>query len=109
MPKKLSKKLTLTFREKVFKVVSKIPKGKVLSYKQVAIRVGSPKAFRAVGNILNKNPYKSVPCHRVIKSDGRVGGYALGTKKKIAILQKEGVEIDSFFKNKKVVSDAFFS
>ena len=71
-------------------VVAGIPKGRTLSYKQVAILAGSPRAYRAVGNIMNKNENPKVPCHRVIKSDGTVGGYAHGTAKKKAILKKEG-------------------
>jgi len=54
-----------------------------LSYKEVAKRVGFPKAWRAVGNILNKNRNKKTSCHRVIRSDGKVGGYNTGTKNKI--------------------------
>lgn len=65
--------------------------GKVLSYKKVAELAGRPRAFRAVGNILNKNPdLRNIPCHRVIKSNGRVGGYKFGAKKKIALLKREG-------------------
>ena len=80
-----------SFQERVYKVVSKIPKGKVLTYAEVAKAVGSPRAFRAVGSALNKNPNPIiVPCHRVIRSNGEVGGYRGGTKKKIALLKKEG-------------------
>ncbi len=82
----------LSFKEKVYKIVSKISKGKVLTYKQVAILSGNPKAYRAVGNILNKNYDSSIPCHRVIRSDGKIGGYNGGEKKKIEILKKEGYE-----------------
>ena len=90
MPKKFSKKLRTSFREKVYKIVKKIPKGKTLSYKTVAILASRPGAWRAVGNILNKNPDpKTIPCHRVIRSDGKIGGYKGGTKKKIALLKKE--------------------
>lgn len=78
------------FEEKVYKVVKNIPKGKVLTYKEVARLIGHPLAFRAVGNALNKNPFKEMPCHRVIKSDGSIGGYAKGTKNKIRLLKKEG-------------------
>ncbi|MCR4260748.1 MAG: MGMT family protein [Candidatus Colwellbacteria bacterium] len=78
------------FKEKVLEVVSKIPRGKTLSYKQVAALAGSPRAYRAVGNIMNKNNNPKVPCHRVIKSDGTVGGYAHGSAKKRSILLKEG-------------------
>ncbi|KKS16392.1 MAG: methylated-DNA-protein-cysteine methyltransferase [Parcubacteria group bacterium GW2011_GWB1_41_6] len=75
-----------TFKQKVYEIVSQIPKGKVMSYKEVAKKAGRPKAYRAVGNILNKNPdIKKVPCHRVIRSDGKIGGYAKGPANKIAI------------------------
>jgi methylated-DNA-[protein]-cysteine S-methyltransferase len=78
------------FKEKVCKVVSKIPKGKTMSYKEVAEKAGFPKAWRAVGNLMNKNKNPKVPCHRVIKSDRKPGGFFGGTKKKIALLKKEG-------------------
>lgn len=77
----------------MYEIVKKIPRGKVLTYKQVAVRLGNVGLARAVGNALNKNRDKNVPCHRVIRSDGHVGGYAHGTKKKIAILKKEEVRI----------------
>jgi len=80
----------MTFTEKVYEVVRKIPTGKVLTYQEVARRAGSPKAMRAVGNILNKNYNLSIPCHRVIKSDGTIGGYNRGTKAKKRILKQEG-------------------
>ena len=92
MPKKSSKKLTPRFREKVYSVVKKIPRGKVLTYKQVAKIAGSPKAYRAVGNIMHNNPdLENIPCHRVVRSDGRAGGYRDGRAKKIKILKSEGV------------------
>lgn len=78
------------FKERVLKVVAGIPRGQTLSYKEVARRAGNPGAARAVGNIMNKNYDPKVPCHRVIKSDGTVGGYRGGAKKKIALLKKEG-------------------
>lgn len=81
------------FAKKVYTVVSRIPKGKTLSYKEVAKLSGRPYAFRAVGNILNKNHDKSVPCHRVIRSDGKLGGYNGGTEFKRAILKREGAMI----------------
>lgn len=73
------------FKEKVFAVVAKIPRGKVLSYKEVAKLAGRPYAFRAVGNILSKNKDSKIPCHRVIRSDGKIGGYNgnLGEKRKL--------------------------
>jgi O-6-methylguanine DNA methyltransferase len=78
------------FSQKVYGVVKKIPKGSVLTYKEVAKRAGSPRAFRAVGNILNKNYNPKIPCHRVIRSDGKTGGYNRGAKNKKDILKKEG-------------------
>lgn len=80
-----------TFTERVYDVVRKIPKGKTMTYGEVAKAMGAPGAARAVGNALNKNrDLKNIPCHRVIRSDGSTGGYAFGAKKKIAILKKEG-------------------
>jgi methylated-DNA-[protein]-cysteine S-methyltransferase len=85
----------ISFQKKVYKVVQKIPRGNFLTYKQVAERAGSPKAWRAVGNILNKNPDpKTIPCYRVIKSDRKTGGYRKGIKNKIALLRKEGLKIE---------------
>ena len=82
-----------TFKKKVLSVVSRIPKGKVLSYKEVAKLAGKPNAYRAVGNILNKNYNSAIPCHRVVCSNGKPGGYNRGIMNKIKILKKEGVEI----------------
>lgn len=79
----------MDFREKVFNIVAKIPKGMVLTYKDVALRAGSAKAYRAVGNILNSNYNPRVPCHRVVRSDGTPGGYNRGMKNKVFILKKE--------------------
>ncbi len=79
----------ISFREKVLAVVKKIPKGKVLMYKAVARLAGSPFAFRAAGNILSKNRDPKIPCHRVVRSDGNLGGYNRGVKNKLAILKKE--------------------
>lgn len=78
-----------TFSEKIFNIVKQIPKESVLSYKEVAKRAGNKKAYRAVGNILNKNYDLKIPCHRVIRSDGKAGGYNRGAKKKIELLKKE--------------------
>ena len=81
------------FERKVYLVVSKIPKGEVRSYKWVAKAVGRPKAARAVGNALNKNPYAPVvPCHRVVKSDGSIGGFSKGIKAKKRLLRREGID-----------------
>ena len=82
--------MKISFSERALTVVAGIPRGKTLSYEQVAVLAGSPRAYRAVGNIMNKNENPNVPCHRVIKSDGTVAGYAHGTAKKKAILKREG-------------------
>lgn len=79
-----------TFAQAVYAVVSRIPKGQTRTYKEVARLAGSPRAYRAVGNILNKNRSSKVPCHRVIRSDGGIGGFAWGSAKKKALLKKEG-------------------
>ena len=84
------------FSQKVIQVVAKIPRGKVLTYSEVAKRAGDQKAARAVGNILNayykecmKDKKPTIPCHRVVRSDGKVGGYVLGSKKKRELLELE--------------------
>ena len=77
------------FREKVFTVVRNIPKGKTLTYKEVARRAGNQNAARAVGAVLRTNFDPSIPCHRVIKSDGTLGGYNRGVQNKKRILDKE--------------------
>lgn len=78
------------FSEQVYSLTALIPKGKVLTYEKVAEYLGS-KAYRAVGTALHKNPYKEVPCHRVVNSDGYVGGFAHGQTSKIKLLMSEGV------------------
>lgn len=84
---------TMTFAEKVHRVVRTIPAGRTLTYREVACRAGSPQAFRAVGNILNRNYDPTIPCHRVIRSDGRTGGYNRGPLRKRALLRREGVRV----------------
>lgn len=80
------------FSEKVREVVSKIPKGKTMTYKQVAKKAGSPNAYRVVGSIMKANYDKSIPCHRVIRSNGQVGDYNRGgSEVKSKILRDEGV------------------
>lgn len=79
-----------SFQAKVFAEVKKIPKGKTFTYKQVAIAIGNPKAYRAVGNALNKNCDPNVPCHRVVRSDGNIGGFNGGTNRKMKLLKSEG-------------------
>ncbi|MBD3327916.1 methylated-DNA--[protein]-cysteine S-methyltransferase [Candidatus Peregrinibacteria bacterium] len=78
------------FKERVYNIVKKIPSGEVMTYGQIAKALGQPGAARAVGNALNKNCDPDVPCHRVIKSDGTIGGFAFGTENKIARLADEG-------------------
>lgn len=80
-----------TFTEKVKIVVSSIPSGKVMTYKQVAQAAGNEKSARAVANLMAKNYDPLIPCHRVIRSDGTLGGYNRGgIDKKCAILVAEG-------------------
>lgn len=78
-----------TFSESVYEVVRHIPRGKTLTYKEVSMRAGNPRAYRAVGNILNKNFDPTIPCHRVIRSDGKTGGYNRGAERKEQILLAE--------------------
>ena len=79
-----------TFKDTIYEIVRKIPRGQALTYKQVAALAGRPKAYRAVGNILNKNFNPDIPCHRVIRSDGKLGGYNKGAILKQKILKHEG-------------------
>lgn len=82
------------FENKVYQACQKIPKGRISTYKLLAKAIGKPKACRAVGQALNKNPYApKVPCHRVVKSDSTLGGFAQGNKKKQKILEKEGLKL----------------
>ncbi len=80
-----------TLKEKVFDVLRSIPKGQTMTYKQVAAKVGKPGASRAVGTIIGTNYDPEIPCHRVIRSDGGMGGYNRGIKNKIKLLKREGV------------------
>ena len=90
------------FNEKIYALLKKVPKGKVTTYKALAQAAGT-KAYRAVGQAMRCNPYApKVPCHRVVKSDGSIGGFS-GTlnpkskevKRKIGILRREGVKIEN--------------
>jgi len=81
--------MATVFEKRIWSVVRKIPRGKTLTYKEVAIKAGKPKACRAVGNILNKNYDPKIPCHRVIRSDGKVGDYNRGMRLKLELLKKE--------------------
>ena len=83
-----------SFTEQVQKVVASIPKGDVLSYREVAKKAGAPQAYRAVGSIMAKNRNPSIPCHRVIRADGVIGNYNRGgPEKKKQLLEKEGIKI----------------
>ena len=95
----------MNLSEKVYKKLLEVPKGKVTTYGELANAVGLENGQRAIGRIMNQNPYPAiVPCHRVIKSDGKVGGYAYGQDVKSNMLSKEGIKISDGkiedFKNK---------
>jgi len=82
-----------SFNERIWELCKKVPSGYVTTYQELAHAVGT-KAYRAVGNALNKNPFAPVvPCHRVVKSDGTLGGFAHGCAAKEALLRKEGVVV----------------
>jgi methylated-DNA-[protein]-cysteine S-methyltransferase len=90
----------MTFQDRVLRLCSKIPKGRVSTYKEIGKALGGRgQIYRAVGRALhdNKNPI-NIPCHRVVASDGSIGGYSKGLKKKIQLLRKEGIEV----KNRKM-------
>jgi len=85
--------LMISFNERCYALLRSVPKGKVTTYKAIADALHC-KAYRAVGQAMNKNPYAPhVPCHRVISTNGRIGGFAHGQRKKIALLKREGVVI----------------
>ncbi|RLG56559.1 MAG: cysteine methyltransferase [Hadesarchaea archaeon] len=87
------------FQFRVLKLVSEIPSGKVTTYKELARAMGNPRACRAVAGALAKNPDPvKIPCHRVVRSDGQIGGYKLGISRKAKLLTEEGVTV----RNKKV-------
>ena len=83
------------FQKMVWKEIKKIPKGKIITYKELAIKIGKPKAYRAVANACARNPLlKNIPCHRVIRSDGKMGGYMgkKGIERKKKLLEREGIK-----------------
>lgn len=83
------------FQEQCYTLLRKIPKGKVTTYKEIAHALGT-KAYRAVGTAMAKNSdLIHTPCHRVVRSDGTIGHYALGAEKKAELLRSEGVELFS--------------
>lgn len=84
----------MKLEEKVYKKLLEVPKGKVTTYRDLAKAIGLKNGQRVIGKIMNKNPYPVIiPCHRVIKSDGRIGGYAWGEKIKTKMLSNEGIKI----------------
>lgn len=97
-----------SFANQVYQATAMIPVGKVSTYGAIARFLGRPQAARAVGGALHVNPFApKVPCHRVVKGDGSLGGFAGGSKNKIALLKKEGV----ICKNNRLVNwvDIFFN
>ena len=80
--------------KRIYKKLLEVPKGKIPTYGELAKAVGLKNGQRAVGKIMNKNPYPVIiPCHRVVKSDGKVGGYAYGEEIKSDMLTREGIVI----------------
>ena len=80
--------------KKIYKKLLEVPKGKITTYGELAKAVGLKNGQRAVGKIMNKNPYPVIiPCHRVVKSDGKIGGYAYGEEIKSDMLTREGIVI----------------
>ena len=91
----LNMKRLSEFSAKVLKTTCKIPRGKVATYSGIAAKIGSPSAARAVGTALANNPFPIViPCHRVVRSDGSLGGFGGGINMKRQLLAKEGVTFD---------------
>ncbi len=94
--KKIESTNATLFQKKVWTALCKIPAGKTLTYAELARKIGKPKAVRAVGNAVGKNPFApAVPCHRIVRSDGTLGGYSGkgGIKTKIKLLKREGVTL----------------
>ena len=84
----------MTIKKKIYKKLLKIPPGKITTYKELARSVGLENGQRVVGQIMKKNPFPVIiPCHRVVKSNGEIGGYAYGVSIKKSMLVKEGISI----------------
>jgi methylated-DNA-[protein]-cysteine S-methyltransferase len=84
----------LNLEQKIFKKLLQVPKGQVTTYGELSKAVGLKNGQRVVGKIMNKNPYPVIiPCHRVVMSTGKIGGYAYGEHVKIKLLNDEGVQI----------------
>lgn len=83
----------MNLEQRVYKKLLEVPEGKITTYGELAKAVGLKNGQRVIGNIMNKNPYPViVPCHRVVKSDGHIGGYAYGENVKTKMLSDEGVK-----------------
>ena len=96
-----------TFSHKVYKLLLTVPKGKVTTYKALANALGT-KAYRAIGQVMNKNPYApNIPCHRVIASDGSLGGFAFGIAAKKKLLLEEGITIKDNTISKEQIIETF--
>lgn len=81
--------------ERVYRALCAVPRGRVVTYADLARAAGIENGQRAVGRMMAANPYPGiVPCHRVVRSDGRIGGYMYGAESKAAMLRREGVEVD---------------
>lgn len=90
----------MNVQQKIFKKLLEVPKGQITTYGELAKAVGLKNGQRAVGKIMNKNPYPVIiPCHRVVMSTGKIGGYAYGEHVKIKMLNDEGIKT----KNGKIV------
>ncbi len=95
--------MALSFSQRCYHLLLKVPKGEITTYKALAHALHS-RAYRAVGKAMNKNPHApQVPCHRVINASGKLGGYASGIKRKMQLLKNEGVKIV----NKKIDVDKY--
>lgn len=90
----------MNLEHKVYKKLLYVPKGQITTYGDLAKAVGLKNGQRFVGTVMKKNPYPVIiPCHRVVKSDGKIGGYSYGEKVKLKMLEKEGIKI----KNGKII------
>ena len=79
------------FQRDVYRAILRIPRGQTRTYQWVARQIGRPAAARAVGNALNRNTCAPrIPCHRIVRADGSLGGYASGVHRKVALLKQEG-------------------
>ena len=86
----------MSLEQKIYKKLLQVPKGQVTTYGELAKAVGLENGQRAIGKIMNKNPYPVIiPCHRVVMSSGKIGGYAYGEEIKSNMLAKEGIKIQN--------------